>query len=184
MMGSTHVLTGLLIASTAFIFKPELIFLSALAGFAGGVFPDLDTFREHRKTLHYPFYYSFIGVLTLLLALSINNAFLPVSYFLISMALHCLMDSLDAGRDFDIDEPDLSKGVYLHLQDRWLKARRWVKHDGSLGDFLLTLILAAANFYVYTGVIEYLAALALAIGALYALIRGRVTDRLVGSADF
>lgn len=52
MMSPTHTAMGILLALPLVVAAPELAAVGALAGIAGGAFPDLDLLvGEHRKTL-------------------------------------------------------------------------------------------------------------------------------------
>jgi membrane-bound metal-dependent hydrolase YbcI (DUF457 family) len=57
MMLPTHALGGMLVALPVALAVPEFAGIVLLAGFCGGVLPDLDLYAGHRKTLHYPVYY-------------------------------------------------------------------------------------------------------------------------------
>jgi len=50
----THVLGGMLLAAPLVRVAPELAPIGFVAGFLGGLFPDLDMYVGHRKTLHFP----------------------------------------------------------------------------------------------------------------------------------
>jgi len=70
----THVLGGMLLAAPLVRVAPELAPIGFVAGFLGGLFPDLDMYVGHRKTLHFPVYYSAFAALALFAALAVPSA--------------------------------------------------------------------------------------------------------------
>lgn len=57
MMLPTHALGGMSLGLSVAFVAPEFVSVARVAGFLGGVFPDLDMYIGHRKSLHYPIYY-------------------------------------------------------------------------------------------------------------------------------
>ncbi|MXR22163.1 metal-dependent hydrolase, partial [Halobacterium sp. PCN9] len=68
-MATTHALVGLAIAAVVSLVAPEFGMIAAAAGIAGGVFPDLDLYAGHRRTLHFPVYYAVATVPAVAVAL-------------------------------------------------------------------------------------------------------------------
>ena len=58
MMATTHVFGALALAALVAVLVPEFALVVAIAAIVGGFFPDLDLYAGHRKTLHFPVYYS------------------------------------------------------------------------------------------------------------------------------
>src|SRR6056297_2453705 len=54
MMLPTHAIVGLAIATPLAMLAPDLAPAALAGGLFGGVFPDLDLYSGHRKTLHFP----------------------------------------------------------------------------------------------------------------------------------
>ncbi|MEF8780015.1 MAG: metal-dependent hydrolase, partial [Haloferacaceae archaeon] len=69
MMLPTHALGGMAVALPLLAVSPELAPVALVAGLLGGIFPDLDLYVGHRKTLHYPVYYGAAAVAASLAAL-------------------------------------------------------------------------------------------------------------------
>ncbi len=87
MMATTHALAGLLLGAVALLVAPDFASVAMLAGFAGGVFPDLDLPGKHRKTLHFPVYYSVLAVPSLFFAVLIPTvASVGFAVFLLAAA--------------------------------------------------------------------------------------------------
>jgi hypothetical protein len=61
MMLPTHVLIGMVLALPLMVVAPEFATVGLIAGLLGGLFPDLDLYHGHRKTFHYPVYYSVLA---------------------------------------------------------------------------------------------------------------------------
>ncbi len=47
---------------------PEFASIALVAGLLGGVFPDLDLYAGHRKTLHFPVFYSAVATVAVVVA--------------------------------------------------------------------------------------------------------------------
>lgn len=132
MMIFTHILIGGALAS---IISTELI----LAGFLGGLLPDLDALADHRKTLHFPYYYGIAGISALVSYYLVESPlWLQTSIFFFLASIHCFSDTLGGGLEHRPWEETDDRGVYSHLQYKWLKTRHWV-YDGSKGDLALSI---------------------------------------------
>ena len=70
----THALAGMALALPVALVAPEYAPAALAAGFVGGVLPDLDLYTGHRKTLHFPTYYSVLGAGGLVAAVSSPTA--------------------------------------------------------------------------------------------------------------
>ncbi len=101
MMATTHAAAGLLLAVPLTVVAPDLAPVAALAGVAGGVFPDLDLLvGVHRKSLHFPDYY-WVGAVPALAAAVVvpGPAVVAVAYFFLSAAVHSVADAFGAGTE-------------------------------------------------------------------------------------
>lgn len=183
MMATTHALAGLLLALPLALVAPEFALVGALAAIAGGVFPDADMPGAHRRTLHFPVYYSVGAVVAGGIALlSPGDWSVAAALFLAAAALHSLSDALGGGLELRPWEATSERAVYSHYHGRWWRPRRWVRYDGAPEDAALGALLALPSLLVFDGVVQSIALGAVAVGVGYALIRRRMvelTQRLV-----
>lgn len=183
MMATTHALAGLLLALPLALVAPEFALVGALAAIAGGVFPDADMPGAHRRTLHFPVYYSVGAVVAGGIALlSPADWSVAAALFLAAAALHSLSDALGGGLELRPWEATSERAVYSHYHGRWWRPRRWVRYDGAPEDAALGALLALPSLLVFDGVVQSIALGAVAVGVGYALIRRRMvelTQRLV-----
>lgn len=175
-MVTSHAMVGVALTTPLLVLAPETAPLAALAGFAGGVFPDIDLLvGTHRKTLHFPL----LGWVVALPAVGVA-AFSPagptvaVAAFLVASAVHAGMDAFGAGEELRPWERTNTDAVYLHLDGRWLRARYWVPYDGSPHDLGLTVVAALPGLLLFSGIVRLLCVLAVAVAAPYTLVRKRL----------
>ncbi|MFB6160454.1 MAG: metal-dependent hydrolase [Haloferacaceae archaeon] len=178
MMVTTHVATGLLLATPVALVAPELALPAALGGAAGGLLPDLDLLAgTHRKTLHFPDYYWVPAVAGGAVA-ALHPTPLPVAAALLFLAaaVHSASDWFGAGTELRPWERTSDEAVYLRVRDRWLAPRYLVRYDGAPEDFALTLVLAAPGLVAFGPLVRRLALGLVAVAAGYALVRKRLPD--------
>lgn len=176
-MGSTHILFGMIIAYLYSYIQPELLFPLTLAAILGSIIPDLDMPFDHRKTLHYPVYYSIGAILSVpIFIFSASLITGVVSMLFLSMALHCLVDVLGCGLEPRPWEANNDQAVYFHYPGFWAKPRRWIKYDGSPGDHIITLSLAIVLMNLYTYPFKQFVAAVLVSGTLYTFSRRILKD--------
>jgi hypothetical protein len=156
---------------------PEFGGVALLAGLIGGVFPDLDMYSGHRKSLHYPVYYSALAAGALVLAVS-APALVTVgaALFFLAAAAHCITDVFGGGLELRPWEGTSDRAVYDHYRRRWLAPRRWVRYDGSPGDLLLSVSLAVPLLLALTGLLRVVVVASLLVGTVYAAIRRTLPD--------
>lgn len=177
MMATTHALAGMTLATVVLFVAPEYAQVAVIAGAAGGVFPDLDLSAEHRKTLHYPLYYSGAAVVATGAALAwTGTATVVAAAFLSSAALHSTMDAFGGGLELRPWLATSDRAVYDHARRRWIAPRRWIRYDGAPEDLALAAALAVPPLLLFDGIVPSLAAVALAVSAGYALLRKRLVD--------
>ncbi|GAB6861394.1 hypothetical protein JCM17092_14830 [Haloplanus litoreus] len=181
----THAIGGMLVALPVALAMPELSSTALVAGFLGGVLPDLDMYVGHRKTLHYPVYYSVaggIGVLAALLVPSTSAAALA-SLFL-AAAVHCVADAYGGGLELRPWEGTSRRAVYDHYHGRWIAPRPGVRYDGSPSDLLLATVLAVPLLVVVDAPYSWLVAGSLTVAAVYTAVRRTLpalVERLVSA---
>lgn len=180
-MATTHALAGVALAA---LVAPEQASVALPAGFVGGLFPDLDLYAGHRKTLHFPVYYWPLalggGVLA---ATATGPATVALACFLLAAALHSTMDALGGGLELRPWEGTSERAVYNHFAGRWHRPRRWVRYDGAPEDALLGALLAVPALLVAGTAMRWLVGGALCLSVAYVLVRRHVpvlTERLVG----
>lgn len=186
MMATTHALAGLLLAIPVAILAPEFTLIAASSAITGSVFPDVDMPGAHRRTLHFPVYYSLVAALAIVVALIVPTmATVAVALFLAAAALHSLSDGLGGGLELRPWNGNSEQAVYSHYHQRWWRPRRWVRYDGAPEDAVLGVLFAIPSVLVYEGHIELFVAGAVVLGVVYAAIRRpmvevaqRVVDRL------
>jgi hypothetical protein len=185
MMATTHALVGLLLGGTALFLAPEFATVATVAGFAGGLFPDLDLYGAHRKTLHFPVYYWVAAAPALALAAAVPTAVtVALAIFLTAAAVHSLSDAVGGGLELRPWEGTSEEAVYSHYHGRWLRPRRWVGYDGSPADLALAAVLALPSLAVATGPVDTLVTLAVGVSLVYAVVRKRLADVAEHTAAF
>ncbi|MFB6174867.1 MAG: hypothetical protein ABEJ87_02730 [Candidatus Nanohalobium sp.] len=181
MMLSTHILTGGCLGLIYSLFTGDTQALLVFIGMISSVFPDMDFFLDHRKTLHRPLEYSILGLFAAgFYSLSHVNALLLVSLILVSMGLHSFSEIFSEPRSLDGKG---SKAVFNHLNGRWMEAQEWTE-VGSLRDFLLTCFRAIPLFLVQNIFIRGFTFLMVAYGVVHYLLnelfREKLSDRDLG----
>ena len=168
----THVLTGLALALPYALAVPESAVGVLLAAFLGSLFPDLDLYLGHRRTLHYPVYFAvlaaFAGALSLAVPMVVT---IGLAFFLLGAAVHCVMDIFGGGLELRPWEGTSDRAVYDHYTDRWIAPRHWVRYDGSPEDLALSIGLAVPLLITVDGILREVVLASLAVGAVYTVVR-------------
>ncbi len=174
----THALAGMVLALPVALVAPEFAGVALVAGLLGGILPDLDMYIGHRRTLHYPVYYTLIGGGLVGLAAVVPTAVtVGVAVGAVAAALHSVTDIFGGGLELRPWEATSQRAVYNHYHGHWIAPRRWVRYDGSPGDFALSMTLAVPLAFVVEGHLQWVVAGAVGIAAVYAALR-RVLPRL------
>lgn len=175
MMLPTHALAGMVLALPVAAANPELSGVALVAGFLGGVLPDLDMYVGHRKTLHYPVYYSLLAAPAGLLALTATTAAtVALALVLAAAAAHSVADAFGGGLELRPWEATSERAVYDHYRGRWVSPRRWIAYDGSPGDLLLSLAFAVPLLATVDGVLQSAVAVSAGVAVAYASVRRRL----------
>ncbi|WP_311173154.1 metal-dependent hydrolase [Halobellus ordinarius] len=182
MMATTHALAGVALATLLGVLFPEsaagtsVIPIAAAA--LGGLFPDFDLYAGHRRTLHFPVYFSVAAAAAVLVAVA-ATAFVPaaaliavsVALFLSAAAVHSGMDALGGGLELKPWLGNSERAVYSHYHRRWLRPRRWVRYDGAPEDLLVAVAFALPAVAVYDGSVQTGVLAAVGVSAVYVLLR-------------
>lgn len=172
MMLPTHALGGMAVALPVALAAPEFASVALAAGLVGGVLPDLDMYVGHRKTLHYPLYYSLAALVTAGLAIAFTSvATVAATLVLLGAALHSVSDVFGGGLELRPWEGTSERAVYDHYRGQWIAPRRWIGYDGSPADLLLSVTLAAPLLVTVNGPIELLVLGTLGVAVAYASVR-------------
>lgn len=155
MMLPTHVLGGMLLAAPLVRVAPELAPIGFVAGFLGGLFPDLDMYVGHRKTLHFPVYYSAFAALALFAALAVPSAAtVGAALFLLGAAVHSVADMYGGGLELRPWEGNSDRAVYDHYRGTWIAPRQLVRYDGAVEDLALSIGLSLPLLYLLNGLFQ------------------------------
>lgn len=182
-MATTHALVGMALALPVAYATPEFAPVALVSGSIGGLVPDLDLSVDHRKTLHFPVYYSAAATLAAIVALVMpTQATVGLAVFSLAAAVHSIMDAF--GGDLQL-RPWLGAGnraVYNHYRGRWIAPRWWVRYDGAPEDLLLAVAVATVLWPAVDEPMRWLIAVLIGISVVYAVMRKRlvrVRERLV-----
>ncbi|WP_435360972.1 metal-dependent hydrolase [Haloarchaeobius sp. DFWS5] len=177
MMATTHAFVGLLLAVAVNAVAPEFGIVAAFAGLAGGTFPDFDLAAVHRKTLHFPVWYSVATVpATIAAVLWPSAATVGLAVFLAAAAIHSASDVLGGGLELRPWEATSPHGVYVHPWKRWVAPRRYIRYDGAPEDFVVGALLAVPGLLVFDGWVQRLVLAGLAVSLFYTAIRKRLPE--------
>ncbi|MFB6132539.1 MAG: metal-dependent hydrolase [Halanaeroarchaeum sp.] len=177
MMSTTHAAMGATVAALFAPVAPELAAIAAFAAIAGGAFPDLDVFFEHRKTLHYPEgYWLLPGLLLAVASAWPGNWTVAAVSFVGSAALHSATDASGGGLGLRPWDRDDDRGVYVHRRGRWIRPRRWVRYDGAPEDLLAAATFSVLPILVFEGAVRRVLFVALGASMTYTAVRKRLPD--------
>jgi len=165
-------MVGLAIAAPLVILVPDLAPAALAGGLLGGIFPDLDLYSGHRKTLHYPTIYllaALIAVgLTVLVPIPVTAG---LTFFLLGATAHCQMDRFGGGLELRPWEGTSERAVYDHVRGQWRRPKRWIPYDGSPHDLLLLSTVSVPLFVMLDGPFRLLVGVALLVGIVYVGLR-------------
>ena len=177
MMLPTHVLAGMLLAAPLVRVAPELATVGFVAGFLGGLFPDLDMYVGHRKTLHYPNYYSAFAGVSLVAALVTPSAVtVAAALFFLGAALHSVSDMYGGGLELRPWEGNSDRAVYDHYRKRWVAPRSGVRYDGAAEDLALSVGLSLPLLYLVDGPLRLAVLATVLVAAVYTVLRRHLAE--------
>lgn len=172
MMLPTHALGGVALAMAVAFVAPEFTGIALVAGLLGGIVPDLDLYAGHRKSLHYPVYYSALAPPALIVAWLVpSGPTVFAAFFLVGAAVHSVADVFGGGLELRPWEATSERAVYDHYRSQWISPRRWIRYDGSPGDLLLSVALAVPLVVALDGLLRQVVIATLALAIVYAAVR-------------
>ncbi|WP_232686444.1 metal-dependent hydrolase [Halobacterium zhouii] len=175
MMATTHALMGLALSAVVTLVAPEYTPVAAASGLAGGAFPDLDLYTGHRRTLHFPVYFTIAAVAAAGVAVLAPGAWtVGAAVFLTAAGLHSASDALGGGLELKPWRATSEQAVYSHFHGRWIRPRRWVRYDGAPEDLALATAVGVPASLAYGPRIQGIVAGALVVSAGYVLVRKRL----------
>ncbi len=179
----THVIAGMLLAAPLVWIAPEFATVGFAAGALGGLFPDLDMYTGHRKTLHYPVYYSVLAVVALLVAVvAPSTVTVGAALFLLGAALHSFSDVYGGGLELRPWEGTSDRAVYDHYRRRWIAPRGRIPYDGSYQDLALATGLSLPLLYLVDGTLRQVVIASLLVAIVYTVLRrylAELTARII-----
>ncbi|MFD1598190.1 metal-dependent hydrolase [Halobellus rarus] len=180
MMVTTHVAAGLLLAVPVASAAPHLAVPAATGAVLGGIVPDLDLLAGvHRKSLHFPVYYSVLGLLVgAVAAFAPSPAAVAAALFFLAAGLHSVSDWFGAGEELRPWERTSDRAVYLHPRRRWLRPKYLVRYDGAPEDLLLTVGLALPAAVTFDGLLRTVVVAGVLLAVVYTVFRKRVPEWL------
>ena len=185
MMATTHALAGVALAVLVSLFAPEVGTTALVAAALGGMFPDFDLYAGHRRTLHFPVYYTALTAPAMAVAAAApSTPTFAVALFLAAAALHSVFDAFGGGLELKPWLGTSDRAVYDHYRGRWIPPRRWVRYDGAPEDFALCLVFGVPAYAALDGPAALAVAAAVSVSGVYALCRKSMvvlTQRLVAA---
>lgn len=177
MMLPTHAVVGLALAAPLTATHPELASAALAGAVLGSVFPDVDLYAGHRRTLHFPTVYTLLAVPAAMLAIATAVlATVALAFFAIGAAAHCRMDRWGGGLELRPWEGTSEKAVYDHVRGEWRTPKRWIPYDGAREDFLLAAVLGVPLLVLLEGPFRWVVAVTLLVAGTYAALRRRLAD--------
>lgn len=172
MMATTHALVGIAIATVVGAVFPSVTVLGVIAAAVGGIFPDFDLYAGHRRTLHYPVYFSAVGGLAFVVAVIVGSPLVwALALFVLAAAAHSVMDAAGGGLELRPWRGTSDRAVYSHYHDTWARPRRWIRYDGAPEDLALGGLAAVPALLAFEGRIVLGLYFLLALSVGYVLVR-------------
>jgi len=102
MMLPTHALVGLAVGAPLLWLAPESATATLVGGLCGGIWPDLDLYVGHRRTLHFPTGYALAAIPAVIVAAVVGSPpAVGLAGGLVAAAAHCRWIASVAVSNFD-----------------------------------------------------------------------------------
>ena len=177
MMLPTHALIGVAIGAPLLWLAPDAATAALIGGLLGGIWPDLDLYVGHRRTLHYPTGYSLAAIPAVVVAGGVGTSLsIGIAVAVVAAATHCRMDRYGGGLELRPWEGTSERAVYDHVAGRWLPPKRWVRYDGAPEDVGLALLVGIPLVAVVPPTFRWIGAAALVVAVGYGLLRRRLAS--------
>lgn len=184
-MATTHALIGAALAAVTVVVAPELAPVAMAAGFVGGLVPDFDLYVGHRRTLHFPVYYTLAAIPALVAAFVVPTpGTVALAWLLVGAATHAAMDVLGGGLELRPWDGRSERAVYSHYHGTWLRPRRWVPYDGAPQDLALAVVVGLPALLVARAPIQQAIATALVVSMGYTVLRKPLAEVAAVLAGF
>jgi len=168
---------GMVIALAAASVYPEHTSLLLLCGGIGGVFPDFDLAFIHRRTFHFPVYYSVLASgLALISVVWMSLWTLSLTLIVAAAAAHSISDVFGGSAEPKPWERNCDHAVYNHFHGRWEPARRIIRYDGAVEDLALATLLAVPVYVAASEPLQSIVVGLFGISVVYTLFRKPLGD--------
>ena len=172
MMLPTHALVGLAIGAPLLWLAPESATAALIGGLLGGIWPDLDMYVGHRRTLHYPTGYPLSAIPAVIAAVVVPTPLtIGLAVAVVAAAAHCRMDRYGGGLELRPWENTSERAVYDHVAGEWRAPKRWVRYDGAPEDVGLSLLVGLPLVAVVPQTFRWLVVGAIVVAIGYGLLR-------------
>ena len=172
MMLPTHALVGLAIGAPLLWLAPESATAALIGGLLGGIWPDLDLYVGHRRTLHYPTGYPLSAIPAVIAAVVVPTPLtIGLAVAVVAAAAHCRMDRYGGGLELRPWENTSERAVYDHVAGEWRAPKRWVRYDGAPEDVGLSLLVGLPLVAVVPQTFRWLVVGAIVVAIGYGLLR-------------
>lgn len=152
MMATTHAFAGAALATCVALVAPEFGAVALAGGLLGGLLPDIDLYRGHRRLLHFPTYYSIAAGGGLAIAVLVPTQLtVGIAVGLVAAAVHARMDRYGGGLELRPWKGTADRAVYDHAKGTWHPPKHWIQYDGSPGDLMLATAFALPALVVFDG---------------------------------
>ena len=185
MMLPTHALVGLAIGAPLLWLAPESATAALIGGLCGGIWPDLDLYVGHRRTLHYPTGYSLAAIPAVIVAAVVGSPLaIGLAVAVVAAAAHCRMDRYGGGLELRPWENTSERAVYDHVAGEWRAPKRWVRYDGAPEDVGLSLLVGLPLAAVVPQTFRWLVVAAIIVAIGYGLLRRWLAALAPAIAEF
>jgi hypothetical protein len=172
MMLPTHALVGLAVGAPLLWLAPESATAALVGGLCGGIWPDLDLYVGHRRTLHFPTGYALAAIPAVIVAAVVGSPpAVGLAGGLVAAAAHCQMDRFGGGLELRPWENTSERAVYDHVAGEWRPPKRWVRYDGAPEDVGLSLLVGLPLVVVVPPLFRRLVVATIIVAIGYGLLR-------------